>query len=105
MNLTYLRYELIRSVRNKRVRSSSRSVFPLCCSTSMAGANRHIKLGGIPFPTYYLAGMASFGTMMAMISSRRRIAGRAASRLEPSVEAHADEHACVHAGEGSHRRT
>jgi ABC-2 type transport system permease protein len=73
MNLTYLRYELIRSVRNKRAFIFS-LVFPLVLFYVVAGANRHIKLEGIPFPTYYLAGMASFGTMVAMTSVGARIA-------------------------------
>jgi ABC-type multidrug transport system permease subunit len=73
MNLTYLRYELIRSVRNKRAFIFS-LIFPLVLFYVVAGANRHIKLEGIPFPTYYLAGMASFGTMVAMTSVGARIA-------------------------------
>ena len=73
MNLTYLRYELVRSVRNKRAFIFS-LIFPLVLFYVVAGANRHIKLDGIPFPTYYLAGMASFGTMVAMTSVGARIA-------------------------------
>jgi ABC-2 type transport system permease protein len=72
MNLTYLRYELIRSVRNKRAFIFS-LIFPLVLFYVVAGANRHIKLDDIPFPTYYLAGMASFGTMVAMTSVGARI--------------------------------
>ncbi|HEY3926680.1 MAG TPA: ABC transporter permease [Acidothermaceae bacterium] len=73
MNLTYLRYELVRSVRNKRAFIFS-LIFPLVLFYAVAGANRHIQLEGIPFPTYYLAGMASFGTMVAMTSVGARIA-------------------------------
>ncbi len=73
MNLTYLRYELVRSVRNKRAFIFS-LIFPLVLFYVVAGANRHIKLDDIPFPTYYLAGMASFGTMVAMTSVGARIA-------------------------------
>ena len=73
MNLTYLRYELIRSVRNRRAFIFS-LLFPLIFFYLIAGENRHIQLGGIPFPTYYLAGMASFGTMAAMISLGAKIA-------------------------------
>jgi ABC-2 type transport system permease protein len=72
MNLTYLRYELIRSVRNKRAFIFSLA-FPLLLFYVIAGANRHVTLDGIPFPTYYLAGMASFGTMGAMIALGARI--------------------------------
>jgi ABC-2 type transport system permease protein len=73
MNLTYLRYELLRSVRNKRSFIFS-LIFTLVLFYSVAGANRHVTLEGIPFPTYYLAGMASFGTMVAMTSVGARIA-------------------------------
>jgi ABC-2 type transport system permease protein len=73
VNSTYLRYELVRSVRNKRAFIFS-LIFPLVLFYAVAGANRHIQLEGIPFPTYYLAGMASFGTMVAMTSVGARIA-------------------------------
>jgi ABC-2 type transport system permease protein len=72
VNPTYLKYELIRSVRNKRGFVIS-LVFPLIFFYLIAGSNRHAQLGGISFPTYYLAGMASFGTMGAMISLGARI--------------------------------
>ncbi|MGH8890989.1 MAG: ABC transporter permease [Acidothermaceae bacterium] len=74
MNLTYLRYELLRTLRNRRFFFFSFG-FPLVLFYLIAGSNRHEQLGGIPFPTYYLAGMASFGTMMAMVSNGGRIAG------------------------------
>ncbi len=73
MNPTYLRYELLRTVRNRRFFIFSLG-FPLVFFYLIAGSNRHQELGGIPFATYYLAGMASFGTMMAMISAGGRIA-------------------------------
>jgi ABC-2 type transport system permease protein len=74
MNTTYMRFELLRTFRNRRFFVFSLG-FPLIFFYLIAGSNRHQMLGGIPFPTYYLAGMASFGTMMAMISSGGRIAG------------------------------
>src|SRR5205085_269356 len=40
----------------------------------IAGGQRHETLGGIAFPAYYLAGMVSFGTMAAMISTGAKIA-------------------------------
>jgi len=73
VNPTYLRYELLRTVRNRRFFIFSLG-FPLIFFYLIAGSNRHQELGGIPFATYYLAGMASFGTMMAMISAGGRIA-------------------------------
>jgi ABC-2 type transport system permease protein len=77
VNITYLRYELLRTVRNRRFFLLSLG-FPLVFFYLIAGSNRHQVLGGIPFATYYLAGMASFGTMMAMISSGGRIASERA---------------------------
>jgi ABC-2 type transport system permease protein len=65
---------LLRTLRNRRFFIFSLG-FPLVFFYLIAGANRHQELGGIPFATYYLAGMASFGTMMAMISTGGRIAG------------------------------
>jgi len=73
VNATYLRYELLRTLRNRRFFIFTLA-FPLVFFYLIAGANRHQELGGIPFATYYLAGMASFGTMMAMISAGGRIA-------------------------------
>jgi ABC-2 type transport system permease protein len=40
----------------------------------VAGANKSLTLGGIPFPTYYLAGMISWGTMAAVLAGGARIA-------------------------------
>ncbi len=73
MNLTYIRYELVRTFRNRRFFVFSLG-FPLVFFYLIAGGNIHQKLDGISFPTYYLAGMASFGTMMAMTSCGGRIA-------------------------------
>jgi ABC-2 type transport system permease protein len=73
VNAVYLRYELLRTLRNRRFFIFTLA-FPLVFFYLIAGANRHQELGGIPFATYYLAGMASFGTMMAMISAGGRIA-------------------------------
>ena len=73
MSLTYLRYELLRTLRNRRFFVFTLA-FPLVFFYLIAGANRHATLGGLSLPTYYLAGMASFGTMMAMVSTGGRIA-------------------------------
>jgi ABC-2 type transport system permease protein len=74
MNVTYLRYELLRTLRNRRFFIFTLA-FPLVFFYLIAGPNKSQQLGGIPFATYYLAGMASFGTMMAMVSTGGRIAG------------------------------
>jgi ABC-2 type transport system permease protein len=74
MNLPYLKYELIRTFRNRRFFAFSLGL-PLVFFYLIAGSNKNATLGGLPLPTYYLAGMASFGTMSAMISSGGRISG------------------------------
>jgi ABC-2 type transport system permease protein len=71
--MTYLRYELLRALRNTRFFLFSLG-FPLILFLVVAGPNRHESLGGIPFPLYYMAGMVSWGTMTAVVSSGARIA-------------------------------
>ena len=72
-NLTYIRYEVLRTVRNRRFLIFS-LIFPLILFLAVAGAHRHIKLDGISFPLYYMTGMAAWGAMTAVISSGARIA-------------------------------
>lgn len=66
-SVTYLRYELLRTVRNTRFFIFS-LVFPLILFYVVAGANKTLTLGNIPFPTYYMAGMISWGTMAAVLA-------------------------------------
>lgn len=35
---------------------------------AVAGSNRHVRLSGLPFPVYYMAGMLSWGAMNAVVS-------------------------------------
>lgn len=74
--LTYTRYELLRTVRNVRLALFSLG-FPLVLLLLVGGANKDVSdfLGsGISFALYYLAGMISWGAMMAVISGGARIA-------------------------------
>jgi ABC-2 type transport system permease protein len=71
--LTYTRYELLRTVRNTRFFIFSLA-FPLILFYVVAGSNKNATLGGIPFPTYYLAGMMSWGAMTAIVAGGARIA-------------------------------
>ena len=48
--------------------------FPLLLFLIVAGPNRHEELDGIGFPLYYMVGMASWGTMAAVIAGGARIA-------------------------------
>jgi ABC-2 type transport system permease protein len=72
-NLTYVRYEVLRTVRNRRFLIFS-LVFPLILFLTIAGAHRNIKVDGIGFPLYYMTGMAAWGSMTSVISSGARIA-------------------------------
>jgi ABC-2 type transport system permease protein len=74
--LMYTRYELLRAFRNKRFFVFSLGL-PLVIYLVVAGPNRHVSDfdgTGISVPLYYMVSLASFGTMMAMISSGARIA-------------------------------
>jgi ABC-2 type transport system permease protein len=74
--LTYIRYELLRTFRNRRFFLLSLG-FPLILYFVIAGPNRNVHdLGGsgISAPLYFMAGLASFGTMSAMLSCGARIA-------------------------------
>jgi ABC-2 type transport system permease protein len=72
----YTRYELLRTLRNRRLFVLSLA-FPLILYYLLAGANRSLhNLGGtgLSATLYYMVGLASFGTMAAMLSSGARIA-------------------------------
>jgi ABC-2 type transport system permease protein len=75
--LVYTRYELVRAFRARRFFIFSLG-FPLVLYFVIAGPNRNVHNydgTGISLPLYYMVGLASFGTMMAMISTGARIAG------------------------------
>jgi len=79
-SLVYTRYELLRTLRNRRFFLLSLG-FPLILFFAIAGPNRHVHNfdeSGISFPLYYMVGMAAFGTMSAMFSCGGRIAGERA---------------------------
>jgi ABC-2 type transport system permease protein len=69
----YLRYEILRTFRNRRFLLFSLG-FPLILFLVVGGANRHASLDGIAFPLYYMTGMTAWGTMIAVVSSGGRIA-------------------------------
>jgi ABC-2 type transport system permease protein len=76
MPLLYVRYELLRTLRNRRFFLLSLG-FPLVLFYVVAGPNRNVHnfdKSGISFPLYYMTAMASFGTMSAMFSCGARIA-------------------------------
>ena len=71
--LTYLRYEVLRTYRNRRFLMFSLA-FPLVLFLTVAGPHKNATIIGIPFPLYYMTGMVAWGTMVAVISSGARIA-------------------------------
>ncbi len=78
--ITYIRYELLRTFRNRRFFILSLA-FPLVLFFLIAGPNRHVhdlNGSGISAPLYFMVGMASWGTMTAMLSSGARIAAERA---------------------------
>jgi ABC-2 type transport system permease protein len=80
MPLLYTRYELLRTLRNRRFFLLSLG-FPLVLYFVIVSPNRHVQNfdgSGISFAVYYMVGLASFGTMSAMLSCGGRIAAERA---------------------------
>ncbi len=80
MPFLYVRYELLRTLRNRRFFLLSLG-FPLILYFVIVSPNRHVQNfngSGISFPLYYMVGLASFGTMSAMLSCGARIAAERA---------------------------
>jgi ABC-2 type transport system permease protein len=72
-----MRFELLRAFRNRRFFMFSLGL-PVVIYFVVAGPNRNVHdYGGlgVSLPLYYMVSLASFGTMLAMISSGARIAG------------------------------
>jgi ABC-2 type transport system permease protein len=81
MNSAYLRFEFLRTVRNRRFFMLA-LLFPVVLYFLIAAPSRHEEnLGGtgISAPLYFMVGLASFGTMSGMLSSGARIATERAS--------------------------
>jgi ABC-2 type transport system permease protein len=77
MTATYLRYELLRTVRNRRLFLFSLG-FPLVLYFLIASPNQgesDFEGTGISLPLYYMIGLAAFGAMTAALSCGARIAG------------------------------
>ena len=75
-NLVYIRYELLRALRNRRFFFVSLGL-PLIFYFVIASPNRHVHNydnSGISLPLYYMVGLTAFGTMVAMVSTGTRIA-------------------------------
>jgi ABC-2 type transport system permease protein len=72
-DLIYLKYEILRTWRNRRFLIFS-LVFPLVLFFAIAGPHRNIRYEHVPFALYYMTGMIAWGTMVSVISSGARIA-------------------------------
>jgi ABC-2 type transport system permease protein len=73
---SYIRFELIRTFRNRRFFLFSFG-FPLVLYFLIAAPNRHVhslNRSGISAPLYYMVGLAAFGSMNAMLATGARIA-------------------------------
>jgi ABC-2 type transport system permease protein len=78
--LAYTRYELLRTLRNRRFFFLS-LVFPVVLYFLIVSPQRHnhdIGGTGVSAPLYFMVGMVSFGTMSGMLSSGARIAAERA---------------------------
>ena len=71
--LTYLKYEVLRTWRNRRFLVFSLA-FPLVLFLAIAGPHRHVRYDHISFALYYMSGMITWGAMVSVISSGARIA-------------------------------
>lgn len=72
----YIRYELLRTFRNRRFLVFAFG-FPLLLYIVIAASNRHVhnlSSSGISAPLYFMVGLVTFGTMNAMLSAGARIA-------------------------------
>jgi ABC-2 type transport system permease protein len=73
--ITYTKYELLRTFRNRRFFLFSLG-FPLVLYFVIAGANRNnhnFDGTGISVPLYYMIGLTAFGTMNTVLSTGARI--------------------------------
>jgi ABC-2 type transport system permease protein len=73
MHPLYFRYELVRSFRNWRFILFSLA-YPVVLYFVVTAPQRHAHFDGVDFPLYFMAGMATVGMMIAVISSGARIA-------------------------------
>ena len=75
MNTTFLKYEVIRTLRNRQGFIFSLA-FPLVMFFLIAGPNKgdtNFGNSGIPAVTYYMVGLIAFGTVGAVMSGGARI--------------------------------
>jgi len=77
IEMTYLRYEVLRTWRNRRFLLFSLA-FPLVLFLAVAGPHKGVIEDGVSLPLYWMTGMIAWGSMVAVISSGARIAAERA---------------------------
>jgi len=77
IEMTYLRYEVLRTWRNRRFLLFSLA-FPLVLFLAVAGPHKGVIEDGVSLPLYGMTGMIAWGSMVAVISSGARIAAERA---------------------------
>jgi len=70
---THVRYELLRALRSWRTLFLSFGL-PLVVYCVIVPSKRHAVTDGIPFPLYFMTGMAAYGAMWGSINPGARIA-------------------------------
>jgi len=73
MNATHVRYEILRTFRN-RLTLGVTLALPLVVYYAIASENRHGTVSGISFPLYFMTGMAAYGAMFAAVSPGAHLA-------------------------------
>jgi ABC-2 type transport system permease protein len=68
MHFTYIRYELLRNIRNWRFLILSLA-FPLVLYYGVAGANQNKQFSGISFSLGFMTAMMTLGTMASVVST------------------------------------
>lgn len=70
---THLRYEILRTVRNRQFLFVTLAL-PLVLFYGVASGQRHATFNGTSFPLYFMTAMAVYGAMFAVVSPGARIA-------------------------------
>jgi ABC-2 type transport system permease protein len=72
-NVIHLRYELLRTIRNRRTVGFS-LLLPLVVFYAVASSNRDGHTDGVSFPLYFMTAMAAYGALLAVLLPGARIA-------------------------------
>jgi ABC-2 type transport system permease protein len=71
--VTHLRYEVLRTLRNRAFLIITLGL-PLVLYCAITPGNRHTRVEGLPFSLYFMTGMAAYGALFAVFSPTTRIA-------------------------------